>query len=104
MTIKKALLVIDMQKGSFTEYTPRYNIYGIIQIINSIAAVFRLNSLPVLFIQHDGAAMNEFIPGSTDWELLDGLEIKSEDILISKYANDIFYGSDLKKNPETTYH
>ncbi|WP_353720091.1 isochorismatase family protein [Dyadobacter sp. 676] len=94
---RKALLVIDMQKGSFTEATPRHNTEGVVQIINLLAAVFREQSWPVLFIQHDGSTMNEFVPFTTEWELLDELKIDNDDIRIDKYANDVFYRSELKK-------
>ncbi len=97
MTARKALLVIDMQKGSFTEATPRHNTEGIVQIINSLATTFRLKSWPVLFIQHDGSAMNEFEPFTTEWELLDDLEIDAGDFRIDKYANDVFYRSGLQR-------
>lgn len=97
MTISKALLVIDMQKGSFTEATPRYNTAGVVQIINSLAEAFRSNSLPVFFIQHDGTEMNEFVPHTADWEILDDLKTGADDIFIDKYANDVFYRSELQK-------
>jgi nicotinamidase-related amidase len=95
MIDRKALLVIDMQKGSFTEATPRHNTEGVVQIINSLAAAFRAKSWPVLFIQHDGSTMNEFVPFTTEWELLDDLEIGPNDVRIDKYANDVFYRSEL---------
>ena len=95
MISRKALLVIDMQKGSFTEATPRHNTKGVVQIINSLASAFRAKSWPVLFIQHDGRAMNEFVPFTTEWELLDNLQIDTGDIRIDKYANDVFYRSEL---------
>lgn len=94
---RKALLVIDMQKGSFTEATPRHNSEGVVQIINSLAAVFREKSWPVLFIQHDGSTMNEFIPLTAEW---DDLQIDANDIRIDKYANDVFYRSELQKKLE----
>ncbi|MGN7889988.1 isochorismatase family protein [Dyadobacter endophyticus] len=97
MISRKALLIIDMQKGSFTEATPRYNTEGVVQIINSLTAAFRAKSWPVLFIQHDGSAMNEFVPFTTEWELLDDLKIDTDDIRIDKYANDVFYRSELQK-------
>jgi nicotinamidase-related amidase len=97
MISRKALLIIDMQKGSFTEATPRYNTTGVVQIINSLATAFRAKSWPVLFIQHDGSAMNEFVPFTTEWELLDDLEIETSDMRIDKYANDVFYRSELQQ-------
>jgi nicotinamidase-related amidase len=47
-------------------------------------------------IQHDGTALNEYIPGTTDWELLDDLETSPTDIIISKNANDAFYNTQLQ--------
>jgi len=95
MISRKALLVIDMQKGSFTEATPRHNTQRVVQIINSLATSFRAKSWPVLFVQHDGSAMNEFMPFTMEWELLDDLEIDPNDVRIDKYANDVFYRSEL---------
>ncbi|MCF0069795.1 isochorismatase family protein [Dyadobacter sp. CY261] len=95
MISRKALLVIDMQRGSFTEATPRHNTEGVVQIINSLATTFRAKSWPVLFIQHDGSTMNEFVPFTTEWELLDDLKTDTGDIRIDKYANDVFYRSEL---------
>jgi len=100
MINRKALLVIDMQKGSFTEATPRYNTEGVVQIINSLATTFRAKSWPVLFIQHDGSTMNEFVPHTTEWELLDDLTIETDDIRIDKYANDVSYRSELGQKLE----
>ncbi|WP_298555834.1 isochorismatase family protein [uncultured Algibacter sp.] len=92
----KALLVIDMQKGSFTSKTPRYDTNGIIQRINKIAAVFRAKNLPVIYIQHDGTGTGEFEKESIEWENLNDLMVKQNDILIDKYANDVFYKSKLQ--------
>ncbi|WAC13534.1 cysteine hydrolase family protein [Dyadobacter pollutisoli] len=95
--MRKAFLIIDMQKGSFTDETPRYDSPLIIERINHIAASFRANSLPVIFIQHDGTGSGEFVPQTKEWELLDGLERDAGDIFIDKYANDVFYRSALAK-------
>jgi nicotinamidase-related amidase len=93
----KVLLIIDMQKGSFTPETPRFDRSGVVKRINSLATVFRKSHFPVIFIQHDGTKQNEFIPNSTEWELLDDLIVESTDILIAKYANDGFYLSNLSE-------
>lgn len=93
---KKALLVIDMQKGSFTPKTPRYDTDGVVNRINKLADKFRISDNPVIFIQHDGSQHNEFVPSTEDWELLSELNVNEQDIQINKYANDVFYGSNLK--------
>lgn len=91
----KAFLVIDMQKGSFTPETPRFNANSVITKINKVADFFRSNKQTVLFIQHNGEQFAEFIPGTTEWEILDELEIRSIDTVVEKYANDSFYHSEL---------
>lgn len=96
MKSKKALLIIDMQKGSFTEQTPRFDTDGVVTRINALAANFRAAELPVIYIQHDGTSNNEYIPNTTEWELLDALKTLPSDILIAKYANDVFYNSALQ--------
>ncbi|NQY27904.1 MAG: isochorismatase family protein [Flavobacteriaceae bacterium] len=96
MKNKKALLVIDMQKGSFIPKTPRFDTKGTVDRINELAQLFRAHHFPILFIQHDGTEENEFIPNTNEWELLDDLVIESNDIFINKYANDVFYNSELQ--------
>ena len=96
MKNRKALLVIDMQKGSFTPSTPRHDTDGVVQRINMLANALRSNLLPVFFIQHDGTTAGNFVPHTTDWQLLDDLKVEPGDVLVDKYANDVFYGSDLQ--------
>ena len=97
MEKKKALLVIDMQKGSFTSVTPRFDSDNVVKRINSLAKIFREYDYPVIYIQHDGSNENEFIPMTTEWELLDELEVESTDLFLNKYANDSFYRSKLSR-------
>ncbi|WP_299673394.1 isochorismatase family protein [uncultured Tenacibaculum sp.] len=96
MKNKKALLVIDMQKGSFTEKTPRFDSDGVIERINKLTQLFRALNFPVIFIQHDGSGSGEFEKNTTEWENLDELDIQPNDINIDKYANDVFYNSELQ--------
>ena len=91
----RALLVIDMQKGSFTERTPRFNTSGVVEKINALAAIIRRAGAPVIFVQHDGTQEHAFIPNTTAWELLDEMDCQANDIVVSKTANDAFYQSDL---------
>lgn len=91
----RALLVIDMQKGSFTERTPRFNTSGVVEKINALTAISRKAGAPVVFVQHDGTREHTFIPNTTAWELLDEMDQQTNDIVVSKIANDAFYRSDL---------
>ncbi len=87
----KALLIIDMQKGSFKPYSLRHDTLGTVERINAVAKHCRDNNIPVIFIQHDGSNEQHFFPGSEDWELLPELEVHSGDLMVSKTANDAFY-------------
>ena len=92
----KALLVIDMQKGSFTSKTPRFDTDGVVRRINELTLIYRHKGYPVFIIQHDGTGSGEFEKNSWEWENLDALIVESDDIRIDKYANDIFYNSKLQ--------
>jgi nicotinamidase-related amidase len=93
----KALLIIDMQNTSFTPATPRFDSDRVIQKINLLSEKFRLDGDKVIFIQHDGTFEGFCIPGTEEWEILSSLVRKSEDLIISKTANDSFYRTTLKE-------
>ena len=86
-----------MQKGSFTSATPRFDTSGVVDRINGLADLFRKMDLPVFLIQHDGSGTGEFEKGTWEWELLDEIQITKTDIRLDKYANDVFYKSELYK-------
>lgn len=93
----KALLIIDMQKTSFTSATPRYDSDKVIQKINKLSRKFRLAGDKVIFIQHNGTKEGYCGPGTDEWEILPSLNMKSSDLIISKTANDSFYRTTLKE-------
>lgn len=93
----KALLIIDMQQGSFTPATPRYDVDGVVDRMNQLSDAFRANGDVVIYIQHDGTVSKNFIPGTPEWSLLETLDVKPDDIYISKTANDCFYASTLDR-------
>jgi nicotinamidase-related amidase len=84
-----------MQKGSFTAKTLRFDTIGIVERINELAELFRELNHSVIYIQHDGTGTGEFEKHTTDWENLGNLVVKSTDIRIDKYVNDVFYKSEL---------
>ena len=96
----KALLIIDMQKGSFTPPAVRFDTDGVVTRINQLSDMFRRSGYPVIVIQQDGSAANAFVPHTEEWELLDNLKVESTDVYIDKYANDCFYNSQLGQKLE----
>lgn len=104
----KALLIIDMQRGSFKPYSIRFNTIQTIGQINLLSAKFRELGYPVIYIQHDGTKENCFLPNTTDFEILPELVQTSSDIIVLKEANDAFYKTELqfildKKNISELY-
>jgi nicotinamidase-related amidase len=97
MKNKKALLIIDMQKGSFSPATPRYDAQEVVNRINKLSDQFRKEACPVIFIQHDASKYHCFVPNTLEWELLDELNVSETDWLQSKTANDSFYQTDLEE-------
>jgi len=89
-------LIIDMQKGSFTQRTPRFDTEGVVRRINGLATLYRKLGFPVIYIQHDGSGTGEFEKHTQEWELLSDLKVEPTDLLIDKYANDVFYRSKLQ--------
>ena len=92
----KALLIIDMQQGSFTTETPRYDTEGVVQRMNELAELCRQKSWPVIWVQHDGTGTGEYEKNAPDWQLLEDLQVKPGDVRLDKYANDVFYQSELQ--------
>jgi nicotinamidase-related amidase len=93
-TLLKALIIIDMQAGSFNE-SPRHDAEGVIKRINTLSAAFRKDQHPVIIVQHDGTKEGCFYPGSAEWSIVDGLETDPTDERIEKTANDAFYDTEL---------
>jgi nicotinamidase-related amidase len=89
----KALLIIDMQKVSFSPKTLRYDTVGVIKRINELSDRFRLNGDLVIYIQHDGSKEDYCYPDTDEWKILPDLIIHPNDLIISKTANDSFYKS-----------
>lgn len=92
----KALLIIDMQMGSFKPYSLRHDTLGTIERINKVSKKFRDEKQCVIFIQHDGSKENAFIPQTEDWKILPELIQVPGDLFVSKTANDSFYNSELE--------
>lgn len=92
----KALLIIDMQIGSFKPYSIRYNTAQTIEQINLLSRKFRSLKYPVIYIKHDGTREDYLLPHTKDFDILPELEQNSSDIIVVKEANDAFYNTDLE--------
>lgn len=91
-----ALIVIDMQQGSFSQETPRYDADGLVRRINELAARVRDKQGIVVFVQHDGPEGDPHHPDAPGWHLLPELEVKEGDRFVRKTACDSFLSTDLE--------
>ena len=91
-----ALLVIDMQVGTFDAPIPQHDADGVIARINRLAHALRRSDGCVIFVQHDGPPGDTFEPGSKGWQLVPQLVRAPEDRVVNKRACDAFYRTELK--------
>jgi len=90
-----ALLVIDMQQGSFTAASPRHDADGLVRRLNALAERVRAAGGPVIFIQHDGPEGDPHHPEAPGWHLLPDLVVAPADRVVRKTACDAFLDTDL---------
>jgi nicotinamidase-related amidase len=90
-----ALLVVDMQAGLLNG-DPKHDLAGVVRRINQLATKVRERSGRVIFIQHCGAAGDDFEPHAPGWMLLPELQREACDLVVRKNLNDPFAGTDLQ--------
>lgn len=93
--MSNALIVIDMQLGSFTPRSVRHDALGVVSRINLLAEKARAAQGSVIFVQHDGPLGDPHHPEAPGWHLLPELEVRQEDRFVRKTACDAFLDSGL---------
>ncbi|WP_323796067.1 isochorismatase family protein [Nisaea sp.] len=88
--MRTALIVIDMQLGSFTPYSARHDTLGTVERINLLAAKVRARGMPVIFVQHDGPVGDPHHPDAPGWHLLPELDQAPADMVVRKTSCDAF--------------
>ena len=91
-----ALIIIDMQQGSFTPDQPRHDAAGLVGRLNALAERVRASEGLVIFIQHDGPEDDPHHPGKPGWHLLPELAVLPADQIVRKTACDAFLYSELE--------
>jgi len=94
--MKSALIIIDMQQGSFTGATPRFDSDGLIKRLNTLANAVRAVNGVVIFVQHDGPEGDLHHPDLPGWKLLPSLHIGTDDVIVRKTSCDAFLGTALE--------
>jgi nicotinamidase-related amidase len=92
-----ALLVIDMQVGSFGKDARRHDVPALIGRLNGLARRVRDAGGTVIFVQHDGPTGDPHHPGQPGWAILPELEKLPGDLTLRKTACDSFLNTDLER-------
>ncbi|HEY9569158.1 MAG TPA: cysteine hydrolase family protein [Thalassobaculum sp.] len=93
----QALVIIDLQVGSFTPMTARHDAEGLVRRLNGLAGRVRAAGGAVVFVQHDGPEGDPHDPRHPGWRLLPGLDARSDDPVVRKTACDAFLGTRLEE-------
>lgn len=95
--MKPALVIIDMQVGSFTPMTARHDAEGLVARLRALGARVRGAGGLVIYVQHDGPEGDPHHPAHPGWRLLPGLEVLPGDPVVRKTACDAFLGTTLEE-------
>jgi nicotinamidase-related amidase len=90
-----ALIVVDMQQGSFGPESPRHDADGLVRRLNALAGRVRKAGGLVIFVQHDGPEGDPHHPSEPGHALLAALEVRPHDLIVRKTASDAFLRSAL---------
>lgn len=91
-----ALLIIDMQAGSFGPANPRHEAAAVVERLNALSRWIRARGGAVIWVQHDGPPGDAHEPGSEGWRILPALDRRPGDETINKTACDSFLGTRLE--------
>lgn len=94
--MRTALLIVDMQAGSFGPGSARHDADGLVARLNALAARVRAGGGLVIFIQHDGPPGDAHEPGAPGWHLLPSLERLAADMVVHKTSCDAFLDTGLE--------
>ncbi len=90
-----ALIVIDMQQGSFGPDMPRHDAAALVGRLNRLARAVRTDGGAVIFVQHDGPPGDPHHPDAPGWRLLATLEVRPDDTVVRKRSCDAFLDTTL---------
>jgi nicotinamidase-related amidase len=91
---KKALLVIDVQKGLFEKSTPIYQAEAFLENLNTLIERARQQDVPVIFIQHSNEKF--LTKGSDAWQLHPKIQPLANEVIIHKLLGDAFIETSLE--------
>lgn len=94
-----ALLIIDVQVG-IIEGFHAYRGRDVLEQVNSLLLRARASNVPIIYIQHDGAAGDPLEAGSEGWQIHPAIKPHAEDLIVRKRASDSFFETTLQRELE----
>jgi len=94
--MRQALIVVDMQQGSFGPHTPRHDAEGLVGRLNRLADRVRRSGGLVVFVQHAGPEGDPHHPSQSGHALLEALDVRREDLRVLKTACDAFLDTSME--------
>lgn len=91
-----ALLVINMQTGSFRPPVPVSEGEELLRVVADLIAQARSAGVPVIYIQNDSEEGTFSEPDSQDWEIHQAVAPAADEPIIRKRTPDAFHETDLQ--------
>ncbi len=84
-----------MQRGLFSQATPRHDADGLVYRLNALTAKLRADGHPIIFLQHCGPAGDDLHPSQPGHAFHPDLDVSPDDIILEKSSCDAFLGTQL---------
>ncbi|MGE7119126.1 isochorismatase family protein [Peribacillus sp. NPDC046944] len=92
-----ALLIIDLQIGSFLKEKLIYKGDELLNNIQFLISKARIEQIPIFFTKHNGKAGTLNQKGNRGWEVHPSIPLFKEDVIIEKDFPDSFQQTDLQQ-------
>jgi len=93
---RQALIIVDMQQGSFGPATSRHDADELVGRLNRLADRVRRSEGLVVFVQHAGPEGDRHHAAQSGHALLEALDVRPQDLQVLKTSCDAFLGTVLE--------
>lgn len=93
-----ALLIIDVQIGSFLNERPIYKSGALLKNMQFLISKASIEKIPIFFTKHNGKKGNTIQKGNPGWDIHPSIPILKEYIIIEKNYPDSFQQTDLQQH------
>ena len=95
------LLVIDVQRGLFTDYGPLFQEQQMLSAIKKLISSARAAGAPVIYIQHCANEGESLAPSTEGWQIHAEIQPSEGDTVIQKRFSDSFKNTSLQHELES---